>query len=262
MPHRRIATPHHGINTLKLIPLLAIALGTIGGVQAHDKHAVILRLGIDGTLLHKDPTDRLAGPQEVATELGMTLDNPRLKIKDDIVPAVGVTFLFTDRIGMEMALNAYKYDVKTSFGSTDPNLPATDNLNYREVKQRTLALGVVVYPWGRNLTRFHPYVSLGSTYSQIKHRVHPDASGFFLGQIDQNFQDARIDAETAMTQRGLVQTILDQGRISDDRLGGYIRIGADFTLTKTLQLNHQIGYTRAAPDLGYWSYHLGLGLRF
>jgi len=182
-------------------------------------------------------------------------------MKDDTAPALDVTWLFTDKFGLNVTAAAYKHDFRGRYGGDDEDLQEVNGLNLLEMKQRHLGLGLVYYPRGNTDSRVHPYVGIGASYTRARLKVHGDVLQLALEETEEDLADGWITEEEAAEERQFIQEV-GAARVSDSKWGGHVQFGADFNLTDKFLLNTQVRYTRAASNLGYWNYMVGVGLKF
>jgi len=227
--------------------------------QAHEKGDFILRLGIAGTNINKDPISEALPTVEDAID--WDFEGAGVNVKDDIAPALDVTWLFSEKVGLNVTAAAYKHDVRGRYSGEDEDLEELDGLNLIEMKQRHLGLGLVYYPRGNTESRVHPYVGVGASYTRAKLMVHRDLLQLALDETDEDLADGWITEEEAAEERLLIQEA-GAVRASGNNWGGHVQFGADFNLTDKFLINTQVRYTRAASDLGYWNYMVGVGVKF
>jgi len=242
---------------LKTLGLTLAAVLATGAVQAHQSGDVIVRLGATGTHIHKDPFLDIANGVDAADWEGLGV-----KLKNDIAPALDVTWMFSDSFGLNLSGSNYSHDLRARYGGTDPDLQDYDGLNMLEIKQRPLAFGAVWYPLGDTSSKFHPYVGLSANYTHAKVKVHGDWAQLEHGFIDEEFRDGFLTEAEAASEHKALDDDIAALRTSESRWGGKANIGLDYAITDQWLINTQVGYTRAASNLGYWNTTVGVGFKF
>jgi len=237
---------------------LAAALAT-GAAQAHQSGDVIVRLGASGTHVNKDLAQDAANDLENA---GWYLDGLGTKSKNDVAPALDVTWMFSDAFGLNLFGSQYTHDVRTRYSGTDPDLKEFDGLNVLEFKQRPISIGAVWYPLGNTSGKFHPYVGLSASYTHAKLKIHGDWVQLEHDFINEDLADGWITEAEAAAEHELLDKDVASARVSDSKWGGKANIGVDYAITDQWLINTQVGYTRAASNLGYWNYTVGVGFKF
>jgi len=282
---------------LGLIPLFIIAMTAFGGVKAHEKGDFIIRLGGAVTHINKDMFsdvalgfDAVSGSYVIdfsghATSTGNQLENISFKTGNDTRPVLDLTYMLTDNVGLEAMFSATsRHDVRARHvgeeaeGSSDfedfsdaGHNPGGSSLF--EYRQQSFAAGLVIYPRGQQVSRFHPYFGAGINYTRSRVKLHDDyanyidylreeelkelaASGWTEDEIAEERKE--LEAEDVEHLDELRQAV----HTRYNKWGANIKIGADFSLTDRFLLNAQARYNRTASNLGYWNYMVGMGVKF
>jgi len=241
---------------------LALALSAIlatgaGAAQAHESGNTIVRIGAAATHINKDPINALTGALPAqdwdVSGFGFTL-------KNDTAPVLDVTWMFSDAFGLNVGAGAFTHDLRIS--AADPLDREYDGVNLFELKQRVATIGGVWYPLGNTASKFHPYVGAGVNYTRAKTSIHNDFANVELGFIDADLKAGLITEAEAAEERQFAHDVFAAARSRDSKWGGNVQIGADYMLTNDWLLNGQVRYTRAASNLGYWNYTVGVGFKF
>jgi len=242
---------------LKTLGLALAAVLATGAAQAHQSGDIIVRLGVTGTHIHKDPFLDIANGVDAADWDGLGVD-----LKNDTAPALDVTWMFSDAFGLNVSGSAFTHDLRARYGGTDLDLQDYDGLNMLEIKQRPIAVGAVWYPLGATSGKLHPYVGLSANYTRAKVKVHGDWAQFEHNFIDEDLKGGFITEAEAAEDHQALDDAIAAVRTSESKWGGKANIGADYAITDQWLINTQVGYTRAASNLGYWNATVGVGFKF
>jgi len=239
---------------------LALMLAT-GGAQAHQAGDVILRFGATGTHFRGDKPYGHLGFSDF-TGWGNDADF-NLKLKDDIAPSLGGTWMFADAFGLNVSGNTYRHNLRARYhGGADPDSMRFDGINMMRFKQHSLDIGGVWYPLGAGSARIHPYVGLATTYARTKSRVHRDWAQLEYDFIDEDVRNGLITAAAADLERQLWDEEMADARVNESEWGWKTHLGADVSLNEHWLLNVQVGYTHAASHITYWNWTIGAGFKF
>jgi len=245
---------------LKTLGLALAAVLATGAAQAHQSGDIIVRLGATGTHINKDLFQSTANDLEAGNF--WDFDGLSAKMRDDTAPALDVTWMFSDAFGLNVSGSAYAHDLRARYSGTDPDLQEADGLNLLEVKQRPISIGAVWYPLGNTSGKLHPYVGLSATHTRAKLRIHGDLVQREHAIIDEDLADGWITEAEAAADHQLLDTEVAAARVSESKWGSKANIGVDYSITDQWLINTQVGYTRAASNLGYWNYTVGVGFKF
>jgi len=242
---------------------LGLALAAIlatGAAQAHQSGDVILRFGATGTHLSDDPYENDMSWQR-ATGAASNADFS-LKLKNDISPALGATWMFADAFGVNLSWNSYHHKLRGRYRGANPKFADFNRLNMASFKQQALDIGAVWYPLGAGSERLHPYVGVATTYTRVKSSIHRDWAQLEHDLIDENLANGLITAANADVRHQAWDDFIADGRAKDSEWGWKSHVGADFSLNEHWLLNAQMGYVHSATNLTYWNWTLGAGFKF
>jgi len=274
MLHSRTAAQHSGLKFLGMMALLSLTLIAIGSAKAHQKGDFIVRLGVTGTDITKGKIEDeiiTQNPVVIGNETVTFIERDLYTYKNDTAPAISATWMVSDYIGLDMEAVLYKNDVRYQYitdlpaDRQDPVGLLYHGKNFLDVRQAQAALGLVYYPLGNMfqdniLSRIHPYIGLGASYTETTSKLHRDWIDTGSNRIDALLAAGTITAAQAESDR---QELAQDAaiRIHDSNWKVTAKIGADFSLTKHFLLNAQARYTRMNPNVAYWSYMLGFGIK-
>jgi len=221
-----------------------------------------------------------------APDADNALENIAFKTGNTTRPALDLTYMLTDRVGLEATFRAAsRHDVRARYvGEKDAHTndfeefadaelnPGGSNLfEYRQ--QPSVAAGFVVYPRGGQAARFQPYFGAGINYTHSRVKLHGDYADYLAYLREDELKGLKesgwSDDEIAEERKELEAD--DQGHVDElhravrnrySKVGANVKIGADFNLTDSFLLNTQVRYTRMESNLGYWNYMVGVGVKF
>jgi len=180
---------------------------------AHERGDIILRLGLEGTALNDDPYRRDASWQ---TLTGAS-SNPdfSLKLKDDLAPSVGATWMVADAFGVNLSWRSWHHNLRGRYRGTNPAWGDYNGLNMARFQHDTLDVGAVWYPLGAGAARLHPYVGLSTTYSRVKSQIHRHWSALEHSYIDEDLANGLISSAQAAAEHQQWDADVADSRVRD-----------------------------------------------